>query len=221
MRQSMSSVTVRRVYDVTDAQLEELASLFILNMNDDLAAISICGGDRSLMGTMARAMIRAATLDGEIYTAAEQSDRILGYAVWMPPGQDLLSTPEQRKLGWDDFFEHVSQRGKDWFTKTYATEVSAFMAGIFGPTGKVDSWYLNIIMVHPDYHRRGIATKLVDVVRSKAAANGDTMALSTSSTRNVPIYKALHFDLVGEKMIPSPWGDWPLYVFIQKIAGTE
>ncbi|TFY67072.1 hypothetical protein EVJ58_g1854 [Rhodofomes roseus] len=186
---------------------------------------------------MARAMIRAATLDGEIYTAAEQSDRILGYAVWMPPGQDLLSTPEQRKLGWDDFFEHVSQRGKDWFTKTYATEVSAFMAGIFGPTvghsfsmnvrssssrkGKVDSWYLNIIMVHPDYHRRGIATKLVDVVRSKAAANGDTMALSTSSTRNVPIYKALHFDLVGEKMIPSPWGDWPLYVFIQKIAGTE
>lgn len=40
---------------------------------------------------MARAMIRAATLGGEIY-AASKAARIVGYAVWMPPGQELLST---------------------------------------------------------------------------------------------------------------------------------
>lgn len=57
----------------------------------DRAAVSMCGGDKSLIGPMARAMIRAATLGGEIY-AASKDKCIVGYAVWMPPGQDLLST---------------------------------------------------------------------------------------------------------------------------------
>ena len=90
----------------TAQDLDTLKAIFVNNMSDgtcirygrqyvliisDLAAISMCGGNKSLIGPMARAMIRAATLGGEIYAASKEKC-IVGYAVWMPPGQDLLST---------------------------------------------------------------------------------------------------------------------------------
>lgn len=50
------------------------------------------GGDLTLIGHMVRAMICAATLGGEIYVATEHPGEVVGYAVWMPPGQELLST---------------------------------------------------------------------------------------------------------------------------------
>ncbi|EPS99788.1 hypothetical protein FOMPIDRAFT_87425 [Fomitopsis schrenkii] len=211
-------VEIVQMQDLTDGrhvsaqQLDAFEAIFVININDDPAAISMCGGNRSLIGPMARAMIRAATLGGEIY-AASKAARIVGYAVWMPPGQELLSTPEQRRLGWDEWFTTVSEEGRDWFTKVYPKEVSAFMNGIFGATGKLESWYLNVIMVRPEHQGQGIATQFIDIVREKASQQGKMMSLSTDNPANVPIYKALRFDLRGEKMIPSPWGDWPLFVF--------
>lgn len=62
----------------------------------DLSAISICGGDQSLIGPMARAMIAAATLGGAIYAATVDNGDVVGYAVWMPPGQELLTTSVTR-----------------------------------------------------------------------------------------------------------------------------
>ena len=41
---------------------------------------------------MIRAMVRAATLGGEIYNAVDEGCVVVGYAVWMPPGKDLLGT---------------------------------------------------------------------------------------------------------------------------------
>ncbi|KZT63062.1 hypothetical protein DAEQUDRAFT_681050 [Daedalea quercina L-15889] len=184
-------------------------------MRTDLAVISICGGNRDLIGPMGCGMILATTLGGEIYAATVESGEIVGFAVWMPPGQDLLSIPEQWKLGWDDFWSKLSEEGKDWFTNMYSKEVTEFMNGIFGPTGKWDSWYLNLLMVHPKYQCQGIATKIVDMVHKKASPQGSMMAVSTSHPRNVPIYEALGFELWGNKIIPSPWGDWPCYVFMQ------
>ncbi|KAI0929819.1 hypothetical protein AcW1_008661 [Taiwanofungus camphoratus] len=80
-----------------------------------------------------------------------------------------------------------------------------------GRTGKVDSWWLNMIQVHPDRQRQGIATALIGLVREKAKRKGETLALSTSNPSNVPIYKAIGFDLKGDRIMPSPWGDWPLF----------
>ena len=52
----------------------------------------MCGGDKSLIGPMIRAMVCAATLGGEIYNAVDEGNAVVGYAVWMPPGKDLLGT---------------------------------------------------------------------------------------------------------------------------------
>lgn len=41
---------------------------------------------------MAAATIRAGALAGEYYTATNENGEIVGYTLWMPPGQELFST---------------------------------------------------------------------------------------------------------------------------------
>ncbi|KAI0929784.1 hypothetical protein AcW1_008638 [Taiwanofungus camphoratus] len=130
----------------------------------------------------------------------------------MPSGQDMLSTPEERKLGFNDFFARLSEEGREYYKSAYVGKFTRFVTGCMGRTGKVDSWWLNMIQVHPDRQRQGIATALIGLVREKAKRKGETLALSASNPSNVPIYKAMGFDLKGDRIMPSPWGDWPLYL---------
>lgn len=45
----------------------------------------------TLMKPMVGAMIRACILEGEFYTATEEdTDTLLGFAVWMPPGHEIF-----------------------------------------------------------------------------------------------------------------------------------
>ncbi|KAI0935415.1 hypothetical protein AcV7_003853 [Taiwanofungus camphoratus] len=136
---------------------------------------------------MARSILLAGILDGEYYAATDEDGRLVAYALWMPPGQDMLSTPEERKLGFNDFFARLSEEGREYYKSAYVGEFTRFVTGCMGRTGKVDSWWLNMIQVHPDRQRQGIATALIGLVREKAKRKGETLALSTSNPSNVSL----------------------------------
>ena len=61
-------------------------------VNLDLAAISLSGADPALMEPMVRCALRACVDSGEFYTATDKVGEVIGYSLWMPPGQDLFST---------------------------------------------------------------------------------------------------------------------------------
>lgn len=60
--------------------------------SQDQGAISLSGGDKSLMKLQALAMLRAGILAGEYYTATNQEGKLIGYTLWMPPGREIFST---------------------------------------------------------------------------------------------------------------------------------
>lgn len=37
-------------------------------------------------------MLKAGALAGEYYTATDENNDLLGFTLWMPPGDDLFST---------------------------------------------------------------------------------------------------------------------------------
>ena len=45
-----------------------------------------------MLKLQAAAMLRAGALAGEYYTATNEDGEIVGYTLWMPPGQELFST---------------------------------------------------------------------------------------------------------------------------------
>jgi len=69
-----------------------ISFIYLHQSNVDNAAISLAGGDFSLIKLQAAAMLRAGALAGEFYTATNENGEIIGYTLWMPPGQEIFST---------------------------------------------------------------------------------------------------------------------------------
>ncbi|KAA1473736.1 hypothetical protein DENSPDRAFT_840216 [Dentipellis sp. KUC8613] len=209
--------TVQRVEEPSEELINECTTIFTELMKDDIAIISLCGGDPSLLPLMSGAMLRAGARFGEFYTATstepEAQGRVVGYTMWMPPGRDLFDSEEQRKMGLTEFMERMPEAGKEYYKSIYMVEWPKFVNKVLGPTGKTDSWWMHMAMVRPEYQKQGIATALMKPVRDKATRNKETLAWSTTSELNVRIYLSMDAELKGGRMMPSPWGRWPLYVF--------
>ncbi|TFK42238.1 hypothetical protein BDQ12DRAFT_645786 [Crucibulum laeve] len=209
----MAEVIIQHIEHPSEAQINASVALFVDLMKDDNAALSLSGGDLSLVDPMARAILLAGAIDGEYYSATNEEGELVGFTMWMPPGQELFSTEEQRNLAAKIFMAQLSDGGKEYYKTTYTAEFPSFVATKLGSTAKVDSWWLHMAMVRRDYQRKGVARALISPILTKAREKGETLALCTTSDRNVPIYVALGFTLKGSKIMPSPWGEWPLYVF--------
>ena len=55
--------------------------------------LSLVGGDGSLIPDMTRAILKAGIYAaGEYYIATNEDGEIVGYTMWMPPGQEIFST---------------------------------------------------------------------------------------------------------------------------------
>jgi ribosomal protein S18 acetylase RimI-like enzyme len=182
-------------------------------MKTNQGAISLVGGHTDLLKPQAVAMIRAGALSGEFYVAQASTGEVVGFTLWMPPGQEMFATAEQRALGFNEFMASLSDSAKEYFRTTYLAEFPTFVNSVLGPTGKIDSWWLNMAMVRPEYQRLGIATSLINIVRSKAIAAREPIAFSTTNDANVPVYTSMGFAHLAKKIMPSPWGEWPVHLF--------
>jgi len=81
----------------------------------------------------------------------------------------------------------------------------------------LNTYWCNFAFVRADYQGKGVAKAMFELAYEKAKERGDTMALSTTNIRNVEIYQRLGFTLKGFRTMPSPWGDWPAWVFVREI----
>ncbi|KAI0697360.1 hypothetical protein BC835DRAFT_1472786 [Cytidiella melzeri] len=206
-------ITIQRVEQPSVSRLEEAVELFYSLMKGDVALKSLVGGEPEKIGDMGRAMLRAGVHSGEYYEAVDANGGLVGFLMTMPPGQDLFSTQEQRALGLTEFMENLSPEGKEYYRTTYLAEFPAFVNSCLGPTGKLDSWYIHMVMVSPEHQWKGVGKSLINQVVEKASRSGDVVALSTTTALNATIYQKCGFTLLGHKIMPSQWGEWPLYIF--------
>ncbi|CAA7265027.1 unnamed protein product [Cyclocybe aegerita] len=180
----MVHFTVKRVESSTNERLEVAAELFTDLMKDNLGAISLAGGEDSLMPLQALALLRAGVHSGEYYEASNEQGELVGYTLWMPPGQEMFSTEEQKQLGLYEFMAKLSDEAKEYYRTKYMAEFPGFVASLLGPMGKLDSWWLHMAMIRRDYQRQGVFRALLSLVREKAAAAGQYLATCTTNDDN-------------------------------------
>ncbi|KAI0373259.1 hypothetical protein BV20DRAFT_1104072 [Pilatotrama ljubarskyi] len=178
---------------------------------------ALCGANMSIHHHLARGMIREGTKWGEFWIAQED-DKLVGFMTWTPPGVEPALPKEQHAKLNSPFTEALSEEGKA-YTRHAMGEVSPhFVAQCIGPKGKHDHWWLRTAMVRRGYQGRGIrvpgiARNLFEPRRcTRDSYRPSSLALITGGD----IYKALGFELRGFRMVPSPWGEWPMYVFYHK-----
>ncbi|KAH9916234.1 hypothetical protein B0H21DRAFT_895860 [Amylocystis lapponica] len=186
-------------------------------MSDDLVMISFTGGNLSLLPDVARAMLTpVALVSGEMYTATDENGVLVGFTLWLPPGQEGLTSEEERQMGFYTLLSRLSDEGKDYFSSVIGKEFPAFIDESTGiPQTHLNAWWCSAAMVSADYQGKGLAKAMFELVSEKVKKTGALMALSTTNVRNVEIYKRLGFELKGHRVMKSPWTDWPLWVFLK------
>ncbi|KAF5323291.1 hypothetical protein D9619_013512 [Psilocybe cf. subviscida] len=156
LESTMTPFLLKRVENPTEAQIDTCSTLFYDLMRTNQATIALVGGDAALLKLQAAATIPAGALAGEFYVAENHDGDIVAYTLWMPPGEEIFSSlyesPEQCALGLNNFMESLFEAAKEYFRTTYhdLAEFPAFVNSILGPTGKINSWWLNMAMVHPE-----------------------------------------------------------------------
>ncbi|KJA19230.1 hypothetical protein HYPSUDRAFT_69399 [Hypholoma sublateritium FD-334 SS-4] len=217
----MPPFRVQRVLNPTEARLAEAANLFTDLMKNNLGALSLAGGEASLMNYQALALLRVGSLYGEYYEATDDEGNLLGFTMWMPPGQEMFSTEEQRRLGFNYFMQMLSSEAENYFKTKYVAQFPGFVASLLGPRGKIDSWWLHMAMIRHDRQRKGVLRALVDIVRAKAEDAGEYLATCTTNDDNIRVYTGLGFAYKGSTEMESPWGKWPIHVFKMDFADKK
>ncbi len=74
--------------------------------------------------------------------------------------------------------------------------------------------YIGKLIVHPEYQRRGIGTKLLQAIQNYCAAERYELFTSTRSLKNIRLYERLGFKKFREKKIT----DELQFVYLEKFA---
>ncbi|EPS97192.1 hypothetical protein FOMPIDRAFT_1032074 [Fomitopsis schrenkii] len=171
-----------------------------LDIPTDPLAIALTGGDLRILPYLIRAMVGAIAFTcGEIYAAFNQDGVMVGFQGWVPPGQLLFSTDEQRSR-LKDFIERQSEKAQKYLQKAC----------------ELNTYWCNFNFVAAEYQQQGISKAMMDLAYEKAAANKWTMALATTNVRNIAISNHLDFELVGYRNMSSPFIDWPAWIYVRK-----
>lgn len=122
---------------------------------------------------------------------ARAGDRLVGAAVWLPPGRwrpgvRLASLPGLvrafgRRLGTASVMARAQARA-------HPAE---------------PHWYLSAIGVHPDAQGSGVGGTLLRSRLERCAAEGSPAYLESSKTVNVPLYEHFGFEVTGALVLPE------------------
>ncbi|KZT08580.1 uncharacterized protein LAESUDRAFT_723445 [Laetiporus sulphureus 93-53] len=211
-----SNVTVQYVSEPTEDLVEEAVKVFSDLMPEDPLTISLVAGDRRLIPTMARAMIKPiALVVGDMYTATDESGKLAGFTLWLPPGRNLYDTgKEQLEMGYLDLMDKLPEEGRAYFAETMGKD---FPKVIDSKTGiestELNTYWCSFAFVKAEYQGKGVTRAMFELAFEKAKRLGATMALATTAERNVAIYQKLGFELKGYELMPSQWMPWPVWIF--------
>ncbi|KAI0710872.1 hypothetical protein C8Q76DRAFT_694860 [Earliella scabrosa] len=220
MVQPPSNIVFEYVEKPTDEIAQEAVIVFAGVMSKDPAATSLSGGNINLIPDLGRAMVRPLALCpgvGQFFSARDETGALVGFTLFSLPGQLMCSTPEQQAFGLFDLMGKLSPEGQKYYAETMGKAVPAANDEVLGiEEAERSTYWCNFAMVREDYQGKGVAKTLFQLASKEAAKLGATMALTTTNIRNVPIYEKIGFKLYGERLMPSPWGDWPIWYFAKE-----
>jgi len=212
-----TNITVKKLDNPTEGHVEEAVQIFCKLMTEDPIAIALTGGDVRILPYLIRAMVGGiAFMCGEIYAAFNEHGIMVGFQGWVPPGQALFSTEKQREL-LADFMSRISEETKEFFGTMMGEEFPKIVDKFTGIENcELNAYWCNFNFVAAEYQQQGISAAMSELVYRKAELNGWTMALSTTSVRNIAIYNHLGFRLKGYRNMASPFIDCPVWIFLRR-----
>jgi len=149
---------------------------------------------------LCKSTLCAGLLGGDVYVAetTDAAAKIVGCAIWFPPGRTLYDSDDQKELALQPLLASLSKDLQQWWDDFLAKYVK-FVAAAVGEAEELASWRLQTIAVHPEYQRRRIGTLLVDTIIPRAALTKTPLCVDCSEEINVEVYQHLGFELMPKE----------------------
>ncbi|KAI0700812.1 hypothetical protein C8T65DRAFT_741927 [Cerioporus squamosus] len=215
-----ANILFEGVENPTGELVEEATKIFSAVMTEDPAAIALTEGNISFIPDLGNAIIRPLVLCrdvGQIFTARDETGALVGFTLFSLPGQLVLSTPPQQAYGLSKFMDKLSSRGQKYYTETMEDVLPNASDEALGmKEAERNMYWCEFAMVRADYQGKGIAKALFQLAFQQADKLGAAVGLMTTNIRNVAIYEKIGFMGYGQRVMPSPWIDWPVWFFARK-----
>ncbi|WP_042393468.1 GNAT family N-acetyltransferase [Streptacidiphilus carbonis] len=190
-----SGITVR---PAVESDIEEAAGTLALAFHDDPQWFWSLPDDRTrprrLRGIF-RTMLRHEVLKhGGVEVACDEGGRIVGAALWLPPGKARPSTPDQLAA-------------VPGYLRAYGRRIrygDALQSACFKAHPQDEPhWYLFILGVEPDLHGKGVGAALLRSRLDRVDQEGLAAYLESSNPANVPLYEHFGFQVTGALKLPK------------------
>lgn len=144
---------------------------------------------RRALTTLTGIAVRDALVAGRPL-AALAGDRLVGVAVWMPPGS--YPPPRARRLRAVPALTALALR-----LPLRIGPLARLGAGVDAAFPAEPVWYLQALGVHPSAQGRGVGRRLLEPVLEQAGRDGVACYLETGKPANVAYYERLGFAALG------------------------
>ncbi|CUA68942.1 hypothetical protein RSOLAG22IIIB_13864 [Rhizoctonia solani] len=231
----MSEASIVTVAEITketpnfSAHLEEMTILLSLAFSKPLDPMTIPAvgvtyeNNPELHHEYSRAQLQAAlTGAGRVFQAfinINGLDRLAGIAVWYESGRQFLDNDEQRTY-WVPFLNRLDSETRKWWREVMIHCYNQLTVEGLGEGTKKEILHLQVLGVHPDFHRRGVGTALVRHMLVQSDLQGIASCVETAKETNVLFYTSLGFEVKSEREIPSPHGDFAM-LCLKREAGAK
>ncbi|KAI0372358.1 hypothetical protein BV20DRAFT_1034487 [Pilatotrama ljubarskyi] len=184
----MVSVTVRRLADPTDEEIERAVQILFNAFRDDVGMASFSGGSTRVQRDIFRRTLRACLAHGEVYVGLVDG-KAYGVAASIAPGADWAFYDQ------DDFTKDLSSYLDEWFTYHYIPTYEELyrLALPGGQRGRRDAWNLKLLAVDPECQRRGIGRALLGSVCEQADAGEKCVTADVKSPNLVQWFRKSGF----------------------------
>ncbi|KAI0705441.1 hypothetical protein C8Q76DRAFT_771220 [Earliella scabrosa] len=170
-------ISVRRLVDPTDDDVDAAVQLLVAAFRDDVGMASLCGGSSRLQYDLYKRTIRACLTHGEVHLGIVNG-RIQGVAAAIAPGEDWQCYQQE------DFIRNLSPYLSEWYSYHYIPTYQELYRTAFsaGERARKDSWNVKLLAVHPDAQRRGLGRLLLSTLCRQADASGKRISTEVKMT---------------------------------------
>ncbi len=190
----------------------ESASVLTRSFHDTPQFVAICP-DTARREKMLRIFFRMALADalthGRVDVALEHG-RIVGVAVWLPPGHEVMTPLRQMKAALP-MLRILSVAPRAFFRLT------KLGAALGAAHPKEPHWYLVVLGVDTGAQRRGVGSRLVQEGVARADATGHGCYLETMLEQNVRLYQRHGFEVLrkDDGILPGGPPFWFMWQFAE------
>jgi len=192
-----------------DAAAEVLCGAFEHDPLGSLAVGKRLEEDPSLWRAYFLAQLNASIIGGHaygIFIDSPDPKNLAGVAAWFGPGEEFLSTEEQRAGGWNDVLGKFDPAITEWFMKTMLPQYHELTTTALGTGYKRNIQHLQTLAVKPSMQRSGLGTRLVRDMLNRTDADGMDTCLETSTDADLKFYATLGYVPKGETVFNAVGG---------------